>query len=63
MAFLRLLAIVAALAAVLCAGAFLFTHERKYLHWALRVLQVTAVLVFIFFGVLFAEEIWFRPKN
>jgi threonine/homoserine/homoserine lactone efflux protein len=63
MAFLRLLAIVAALAAVLCAGAFLFTRERKYLRWAWRVLQITAALALIFFGVLFAEEIWFRPKS
>lgn len=63
MPFLRLLVIVAALAAALAAGAFVFTRDRKYLGWSLRILQVTAVLAFVFFGVLFAEEIWFKPSQ
>jgi hypothetical protein len=61
MIFLRTLVVLAALASVLCAGAFLLTRERRYLTWAFTVLKIAAVLAFIFFGVLFAEELWFRP--
>ena len=63
MIFLRTLAIVAALASILCAGAYVFTREPKYLKWTFRVLKISAVLAFIFFGGLFAEELWFKsPK-
>lgn len=61
MIFLRTLVILTALASVLCAGAFLFTRERRYLRWAFTVLKLAAVLAFIFFAVLFGEELWFRP--
>jgi hypothetical protein len=61
--FLRTLALLAALASVLCAGAYVFTRERKYLTWTFLVLKISAVLAFVFFAGLFAEELWFKsPK-
>lgn len=62
MAFLRVFVIVAALACLVFAGAYVATRDRKYLHAAVRVLQFSAVAALIFFGVLFVEELWFSKR-
>ena len=63
MIFLRTLALLAALASILCAGAYVLTRDPKYLKWTFRILKISAVLAFVFFGGLFVEELWFRsPK-
>ncbi len=63
MIFLRTLALLAGLASILCAGAYVLTREPKYLTWTFRVLKISAALAFVFFGGLFVEELWFRsPK-
>lgn len=63
MAFLRVAVLLAALASVLLAGGYLLTKDRRYIRASLQVMKYTAIGAFVFFGVLFAEELWFSDRR
>ena len=57
MLLLRAVAILDAALIALCAAAFVLSGDRKYLRWALRLLQVGVAAGLVFFAVLILERI------
>ena len=57
MLLLRAVAILDAALIALCAAAFVLSGDRKYLRWALRLLQVGVATGLVFFAVLILERI------
>jgi hypothetical protein len=54
---LRTIAILDAALIAVCAAAFVLSGDRKYLRWALRLLQVGVAAGLLFFAVLILERI------
>ncbi len=57
MLLLRTIAILDAALIAVCAAAFVLSGDRKYLRWALRLLQVGVAAGLMFFAVLILERI------
>lgn len=57
MLLLRTIAILDAALIAVCAAAFVLSGDRKYLRWALRLLQVGVAAGLVFFAVLILERI------
>lgn len=57
MILVRVFVAVVLAAVVWCAAGYLFTHDRRYLRVALRVLLVGAIGALLFFAVMFAQRL------
>ena len=57
MLLLRTIAILDAALIAVCAAAFVLSGDRKYLRWALRLLQLGVAAGLVFFAVLILERI------
>lgn len=56
MVIFRVVAALLLLATVLAVGAFLFTHDRRYLRWAVNLLKALVITGFAFFALLLLER-------
>ena len=54
---LRFLVIVTALVTVALVAGYLLTGERRWLRWAMRILQFAGIAALVFFVVLFLERL------
>lgn len=57
MVLFRLLAVLFVIGIAVCVGAYLFTGQKKYLHWAFKATRVALVLAIAFFTVLVLERL------
>ena len=57
MLLIRLLAILAVLAMVACLAAWLFTGNRKYFRFGLRLLKAALAVVLLVFGLMVLERL------
>ncbi|HEU4622369.1 MAG TPA: hypothetical protein VFS42_09100 [Burkholderiaceae bacterium] len=52
----RIVAALILISLSLCVGAWWFTHERRYLRWAINLIKLLVVLGGAFFGLLLLER-------
>jgi type III secretory pathway component EscS len=58
MMLFRALLLLAVLGVLVCLAAYIWTRQKRYLQYALKLLQIMIVCGLIFFGVLILERLF-----